>query len=290
MERTIDRTSYRRSARTNYIKLNEKEVEGEVKKKNRKFHFADMLLNQTIISLLIIIGILTANYYEITEVTDWLSQNMSNGYSALEIVSKVKNVFMKNDLSLFSYLNSGERSGEELKVKNSGDNFINSNITHLVSGEVVNSGEWISAVEGINQISEDANAVKTKFDFYLPLKGTITSNFGSRVSDNPIVSTYHTGLDIAANTGTEIYAAHSGIVTMAKMFSSYGNCVMIENGDLITVYAHCSSINVEEGQSIDRGNVIAKVGMTGNATGPHLHFEIRYQGRFVDPQKVLVGM
>jgi len=282
MERTIDRTSYRRSARQD-IRSGEKLTEAEVSKTNKKFRFTNMILNQTIVSLLMMIGILSAKYFEMTDVIDWVAKNMSNGYEPIEIVSKIKNSFLKNESNLFLKLTSGEMmSGEVLRnfvMDYSGEQF--------VSGEAINSGELISAVEGINQMIEDSNFIKNNYDFYLPLKGIITSNFGSRESDNPIVSSYHAGLDIAADTGTDIHAAHSGKVILAKMYSSYGNCIMIEDGDLVTVYAHCSSINVEEGQEINRGDVIAKVGMTGNATGPHLHFEIRYQERFVDPSKVL---
>ncbi len=151
------------------------------------------------------------------------------------------------------------------------------------------SGEKIlqSAVEGVNQMADDAIYIKSNYNIIAPLKGTITSHFGSRISDNVIVSSYHTGLDIAANTGTNIIAAHDGTVTLAQKYSTYGNCIIIENGSLKTLYAHCSSINVKKGQKINQSEVIGKVGMTGNATGPHLHFEIRLDGRFVNPEDVL---
>ena len=286
MERTIDRTSYRRSARPNG-RITEKVQELEVKKANKKFRLTNLLLNQIIVSLLIIIGILTAQYFEVSDVLDWISKNMSNGYEPTELVAKIKNKFFMGGSSILTSMNSGENfsgeiSGEIISLHESGEN--------LISGETVNSGELISAVEGVNQIAEDVNSINANYDLAIPLVGTITSNFGSRMSDSPIVSSYHTGLDIAANTGTNIYAAHSGTVTKAELFSSYGNCVMIEEGDLVTVYAHCSSLLVKEGQNVNKGDVIAKVGMTGNATGPHLHFEVRYEGRFVDPQKILTEL
>lgn len=62
---------------------------------------------------------------------------------------------------------------------------------------------------------------------------------------------------------------------------------MIQNGDLITVYAHCQKLFVKKGESVSQGKCIASVGMTGNATGPHLHFEIRYEGRYIDPEEVI---
>lgn len=284
MERTIDRTSYRRSVRPN-IRADERVEQLEMKKSNSKYRFTNLFLNQVIVSLLIIIGILTAKYFEMTNVLEWISKNMSGGYGAIEVASIIKHKFFSNDFSKAIMKESGDNysgdySGDLLWTNYSGES--------LVSGDFVNSGELLTAVEGVNQMADDVKKIKEQYDFFLPLRGTITSNFGSRVSDNPIISSYHTGLDIAANTGTEICAAHSGKVIMAKMYSSYGNCVMIEDGDLVTVYAHCYSINVKEGQNVNKGDVIAKVGMTGNATGPHLHFEIRYEGRFVDPEKGLI--
>lgn len=139
----------------------------------------------------------------------------------------------------------------------------------------------------ITKISTDAECVKDIYKIVSPMQGIITSRFGNRVSDNPIVSSYHTGLDIGANTGTLIKAAHDGVVTQAGDNGTYGKSVMIESGDLKTIYAHCSSVLVKKGKQIKTGENIAKVGMTGNATGPHLHFEIRYQGRFVNPEDVI---
>lgn len=290
MERTIDRTSYRRSARA-YPKASEKINEDDEQNvripTNRKFKITNMILNQTIVSLLIVIGILTAQYYEYDFVNEWISSQMSNGYTAKQIVSIIKNRISNNNnntKSFYSILHSGEEVGED----NSGEVALKKEYGDvLISGESVNSGELLSAVEGINQMSCDAKAINENYHFYLPLKGVITSNFGSRVSDSSIVSSYHAGVDIAANTGSEIHCAHDGKVVMAKMFSTYGNCVMIEDGKVITVYAHCSSINVTEGQNVKAGDVIAKVGSTGNATGPHLHFEVRYDGRFVDPLLII---
>lgn len=278
MERTIDRTSYRRSARV--ININERIEEPKIK--NRKFCFTNMILNQIIVSLLIIIGILTANYFDQTKVINWISNNLSSGYSAIELASKVKNKLFPKSNNSFYLLTSGDLSGDF-----SGENMLDFSGEKLLGMEKIYSGELITAVEGVNQIADDSKIIKEKYDFYMPVEGTITSHFGSRVSDNPIVSNYHTGLDIGAETGTDICSAHNGKVIMAQNYSSYGNCVMVEDEDLITVYAHCSSLLVKEGQIVKKGDVIAKVGMTGNATGPHLHFEIRYQERFVDPEKVL---
>jgi murein DD-endopeptidase MepM/ murein hydrolase activator NlpD len=120
--------------------------------------------------------------------------------------------------------------------------------------------------------------------FEWPLLGTITSQYGWR--KNPITGQYanHNGLDIAANTGTDIVAAYGGTVSKVGYSSSYGNYVIIDHGgDVQTLYAHCSKIKVEVGQSVKKGEIVALVGSTGRSTGPHLHFEVTENGVRVNP-------
>ncbi len=112
-----------------------------------------------------------------------------------------------------------------------------------------------------------------------PIKGILTSTFGEKREGY-----YHKGIDLAANTGTEIQAALDGTVSFSGMADGYGKVVIIDHSDnLQTVYAHCSKLNVSEGEQVLRGQVIAEVGNTGDSTGPHLHFEIRVDGVPIDP-------
>lgn len=100
----------------------------------------------------------------------------------------------------------------------------------------------------------------------------------------------HTGVDITADIGTDIYAAADGVVTYAQPASvwPYGKNVIIDHGGgYQTRYAHCSSVLVEEGQQVSQGEVIALVGRTGNATGPHCHFEVIYQGAYQNPSNYI---
>ena len=124
----------------------------------------------------------------------------------------------------------------------------------------------------------------TKFIWPCPSSSRITSAFGGRESPTEGASSNHQGIDIGASTGSDIVAAADGVVTIATYSASAGNYVMLSHGGGVsTVYMHCSSLNVSEGQSVTQGQVIAKVGSTGYSTGPHLHFGIRSGGSYVNP-------
>lgn len=119
----------------------------------------------------------------------------------------------------------------------------------------------------------------------LPVSGTISSRYGVSSS---IRSSKHTGLDIAANQGTQIKVVADGTVTCASYSGSYGYLVKVDHGNGVeTWYAHTSKMYVKEGQEVKSGDVIALVGSTGNSTGPHLHFEVRINGEHVNPQNYL---
>ena len=116
-------------------------------------------------------------------------------------------------------------------------------------------------------------------NFRWPITGHITSRFGGRKSPGGIGTTNHKGIDIAAPRVTPVYASDGGTVTYAGWMGTYGYLVQIDHGNgYQTRYAHNSSIVVSVGQHVYKGQQIARVGSTGNSTGPHCHFEIRYNG------------
>ena len=139
----------------------------------------------------------------------------------------------------------------------------------------------------LSQAEQDANYIKNKINFIKPVEGKISSMFGSRNPTTPTVPKNHTGTDIAAETGTKIVSATDGTVIVAENRGDYGKHIKIQIEDVILVYAHCNKLYVKEGDTISQGQEIAEVGATGNVTGPHLHFEVRYQDRYVDPQLIL---
>lgn len=159
--------------------------------------------------------------------------------------------------------------------------------TNLMENEVAEtSADEEQPKEPLTQMEIDANNIKTNYSFILPLKGIITSRYGPR-TPTEIVSANHSGIDIAANEGTVFIAAMEGKVTLVSSQSGYGNHIYIENNDVTTIYAHCKTIYVKEGDIISQGQQIGEVGQTGNATGPHLHFEVRKENRVVNPEYIL---
>ncbi len=100
----------------------------------------------------------------------------------------------------------------------------------------------------------------------------------------------HLGLDIAARLGAPVRAALSGLVVFAGVDSAFGNMLVIDHGqEISTLYGHNAELFVKQGDSVERGEVIARLGSTGRSTAPHLHFEVREGGKQVDPLKYLPG-
>ena len=139
----------------------------------------------------------------------------------------------------------------------------------------------------LSQMEQDANFVKENISIIKPINGTISSRYGLRNPTTVTVPKNHTGIDLAETTGTKIVSATDGTVILNSSKGDYGKHLKIQNGDAIFIYAHCSKLYVNEGDIIQQGQEIAEVGATGNATGPHLHFEIRYQNRLIDPELIL---
>lgn len=117
-----------------------------------------------------------------------------------------------------------------------------------------------------------------------PVAGRISSGFGSRTHPISGVRRLHAGVDVAAPTGTPVVAAAAGTVTWAGPRGGYGLLVVIDHGGgLETRYAHASALEVQPGAHVERGQLVARVGATGTATGPHLHYEVRVGGVARDP-------
>ena len=116
----------------------------------------------------------------------------------------------------------------------------------------------------------------------------VSSNYGERVHPLSGERHFHTGVDLRAREGTAILAAAPGVVRRSGERGGYGNAVEVDHGNgVTTLYAHASELAVKEGQQIAAGQELGSVGETGKATGPHLHFEVRVNGKPVDPRRAL---
>lgn len=120
--------------------------------------------------------------------------------------------------------------------------------------------------------------------------GRITSEYGWRTDPFTRQRSFHGGIDIGLPEGSPIYASAAGVVLEAGPKGNYGNAVVIQHEDgLVTLYAHASKVLVKKGQRVVQGQLIARVGSTGRATGPHLHFEVRKNDVTIDPRSIVTA-
>ena len=211
---------------------------------------------------------ITYKYYQIA-----LNNNVIETVDAYEdaqnIIDEIKQDEKNKDVDL-KIIEQTTKSAEE--VKTNSVEVAKTTISKAVNNETKTQDSVIGEVQGIKI------AVK-------PISGIITSRYG--VSSSIRRST-HTGLDIAASSGTPIKVIADGTVTFAKYSGSYGNLVKVSHGNGVeTWYAHTSKMYVTVGQEVKAGDVIAAVGSTGNSTGAHLHLEIRINGNHVNPQNYI---
>lgn len=190
------------------------------------------------------------------------------------------------------------------KSKVAAQNELNVALTKLVSYKEQLVEDEAAMVEMENTLHKEANdltdiiknlelaATYIGGEMMWPVPGhfSVNSPFGMRM--HPISKAYsmHTGIDIPAASGTPIVAANTGTVVFADWFGGYGKTVIVDHGGgIVTLYAHCRDILVSVGKSVGKGETIANVGTTGYSTGPHLHFEVRVNGEYVDPITYVTG-
>ena len=137
----------------------------------------------------------------------------------------------------------------------------------------------------------DARIKKRMMPTVQPVDATWSvSSFGWRIDPFTGENAMHEGVDFIAESGTPIYAAAGGVVTVSEFHHQYGNMIEIDHGnDFTSRYAHASRVLVKTGAVVKRGQKIAEVGGTGRATGPHLHFEVRFKGVAQNPSRFLAA-
>lgn len=211
----------------------------------------------------------------------YMIQNTNYIFST-DVINKTKEIlsydinFEKVFNNLSSYLNeiinlNSEKKEKEIENTEEQTNKDSNNqeskteeppITEENIGGADNLPNEESQKEELSQMEIDANYIKSKYILIKPIQGTITSRYGLRNPTTVSIPKNHTGIDIAANTGTIIYAALDGVVKIASSEGDYGNHLRIEKDDIAIYYAHCSKLYVREGQEIKQGDAIAEVGST----------------------------
>ena len=217
--------------------------------------------------------VITYKYYEIA-LNNKEIEKVDTIEEAEELVNEIKEQKSEEDLDL-TILEKYTQNEEEANTQDFevAKTEIDTKVDKAI--EEKEEQERIEAMPEINGIKLAA----------VPITGRITSRYGVSSS---IRSSRHTGLDIAAAKGTPIKVVADGTVTFAKYNGSYGNLVKVDHGNgLETWYAHTNKMYVKVGEQVKAGDVIAEVGSTGNSTGPHLHLEIRIDGKHVNPQLYL---
>lgn len=182
-------------------------------------------------------------------------------------------------------------------------NSINLRIAKAATQGIKKTLNWQMDFGKMEQVLKDFNSPKEKENenninkeevldinssiFIMPLEGEVTSLYGERI--HPVFNTIkeHNGIDIDGNYGDKIKASMEGRVSKVGEDSTLGKYIKIENGTYETLYAHCSKVTVKEGQNVKQNDIIAEVGDTGLASGPHLHFEIWANGKPVNPLEKL---
>ena len=243
------------------------------------------LLKKMIIQILIcttlyltIYTIRNNEYVFSKDFTNKVNEVLSYDTNFYELYNNLKNGIMGLFQNNSEEENNNESSNDQNAIGGADEENINNQIVDVSEPQ---------QEQELSQTEQDIQNIKNTTTFIKPVEGTISSKFGQRDTATGTVPKNHTGTDIAANLGTKIVSATNGEVVLASEEGDYGKHLKIQIGEVSIIYAHCNNLYVKQGDMITQGQEIAEVGSTGNSTGPHLHFEIRYQERKVDPESIL---
>lgn len=195
--------------------------------------------------------------------------------------------------SIDDYNSSKAELNEEVQECNAALKSLGNKQSEVKETIDVNEEQKRQLEEEINNALNGSGSNKPGDDNYTPGTGQLAypTSYRTISAGYPNYSngSYHGGVDWPCPTGTAVHASDSGVVVIAKKLTySYGQYILIDHGNgLSTLYAHNSSLVVSQGQSVQKGQIIAYSGATGNATGPHVHFEVRLNGTRVNPMSYL---
>ena len=267
-----------------------------VNNKNKKdLKLLKKMVIQILVSLsiyMVIYVIQNNNYIFSEEFLNKANEILSHDMNFEQIYNQFKQNIEKKINEMKNNNENGIGGAEENNIEDSNiiensENSENENKTEENVENEVQTTEGNANIEQLSQEEQDIANIKATTTFIKPVEGTISSRFGQREPTTSTVPKNHTGIDIAANTGTKIIASTGGEVVLASEEGDYGKHLKIQIGEVSVIYAHCNSLYVKQGDIVSQGQEITEVGSTGNSTGPHLHFEIRISERKIDPEKIL---
>lgn len=217
----------------------------------------------------------------------WLSPSLNNTISeALSYNIETSSLFEQASVyikKIYTFIKSSGIKNAIITIKNKLPQK-HQNIDYSVYAAESDLLDYSMYAEKIQDEASQASIASGNKKFIMPVNGKLESSFGNRIHPIKKKEELHKGIDIAANNGDSIKAALDGIVIEAQFEASYGNYVKIKHDETFTtLYAHCSKLLVKKGDKVDTESLIALVGATGEALGPHLHFEVRKNGACVDP-------
>ncbi len=287
------------------------------------FNFISVLkINKVLLSSVILICIIA------TGILGFTFGGISNGETNLNIQEASKAIKLDKDIvaqdlvSLEIEKLDGKKQNDALQEQNTkiteetatiADTILGALMKNLESKSVTNRSltvnSYIAEAQNLIVLNNKLNAFKKTDDYDLidlsSYANAVTSRLARIPTLKPIPGPYegygwrihpvfhyrqfHAAADVGAAVGTPVKAAGAGYVVRASYDSRSGNCVIINHGNgFVTTYMHNSAMLVHAGQQVNKGAVIARVGQTGTATGPHLHFEVSYNGSPFDPRKILM--
>lgn len=177
-----------------------------------------------------------------------------------------------------------EEKTKEIEDANSKINVSSAELKKLLAAQKAQEDEIASIERAIKARGNSSRVLVGGLIWPCPSSKRVTSNFGGRKAPTKGASTYHEGIDIGAPTGSAVIAAASGEIVISKYSYSGGNYIMIDHGSgIFTIYMHLSKRYYEVGKEVSQGQQIGEVGSTGYSTGPHLHFGVRKNGKYINP-------
>jgi len=219
----------------------------------------------------------TFEYQNMKKKVNYYSQQFLELSTTISALKMAENEFKR----LFS-LGSKEKVIENIDTSNRGSIDIEN-----LKEQIKKTTETVGEIQDYLRLQKDLYLTTPKG---FPVAGNISSNYGNREHPRSGKDEFHSGIDISASPGNPIRATADGIVSFSGWSGGSGNLVVLEHGfGFSTFYAHNKMNTVKVGQKVNRGDVIGYIGSTGNATGPHVHYEVWKDGKSVNPNTYIKG-